>query len=501
MAESESYRQIFKSSAILGSARVMNMLIGMVRIKVMALLLGPVGVGLFGIYESIVLMVSTFTGLGVSRSGVREVAQASGSGNIEKISGTVKTVQRIVFLLGVAGMVAMAVFAVPLSRLNFDNNEHALPIALLSGTVLVISMAGSRSAIVQGLGRIGDLAKLNLSSAAIGSVTTIILIALFREKGIVPSILSIYGANLLSAWWYERKLNLPKSGTHWKESLSETGPLIGLGLSIMNAALLSTLVAYAARTLISRDISLSSVGIYLCAFALSGKFVNIVIEAMWTDFYPRASSAANDDATLNRLVNEQTEISLLLAVPGLLATIFFASVMIWIFYSNAFSEATSLIRWFTMGGLIGVISGPMKIVQLAKGKSLIRFLTETGCSTFHLILIFVLLKIFLLPGCAIAYVFHNIAQLFVSYMVAKHLSGFSWSSETIKLIFVLVSMAVLMFLLTFFLTETQILISGVLGTMTVSIYCLRQLMNRLGPEHRLYQFAAKQPLIGRLFAH
>ena len=48
-----SYGQILKSSALIGGAQVANITIGIVRTKAMAMLLGPAGFGLFGLYGSI----------------------------------------------------------------------------------------------------------------------------------------------------------------------------------------------------------------------------------------------------------------------------------------------------------------------------------------------------------------------------------------------------------------------------------------------------------------
>ena len=45
----DSHRQILRSSFIIGGASVINILVGLLRIKVVAVLLGPAGVGLIGI--------------------------------------------------------------------------------------------------------------------------------------------------------------------------------------------------------------------------------------------------------------------------------------------------------------------------------------------------------------------------------------------------------------------------------------------------------------------
>ena len=45
-----SYRRMLKTSSIIGGASVVNVLIGLVRTKVLAVLLGPTGVGLVSLY-------------------------------------------------------------------------------------------------------------------------------------------------------------------------------------------------------------------------------------------------------------------------------------------------------------------------------------------------------------------------------------------------------------------------------------------------------------------
>ena len=56
--DGNSYRQIFRASSIISGAQALNYLIGLARIKVVALLIGPAGVGLFGVYTSALAFVS-----------------------------------------------------------------------------------------------------------------------------------------------------------------------------------------------------------------------------------------------------------------------------------------------------------------------------------------------------------------------------------------------------------------------------------------------------------
>src|SRR5437868_4415069 len=59
----ESYGQILKSSAVIGGSSVLNICIGIVRTKAMAMLLGPAGFGLFGLYGSIQNLTQSVVGM------------------------------------------------------------------------------------------------------------------------------------------------------------------------------------------------------------------------------------------------------------------------------------------------------------------------------------------------------------------------------------------------------------------------------------------------------
>jgi hypothetical protein len=48
---SGSYRSILKSTSLIGGASFINILISMIRTKFVAILLGPSGVGLLGLYS------------------------------------------------------------------------------------------------------------------------------------------------------------------------------------------------------------------------------------------------------------------------------------------------------------------------------------------------------------------------------------------------------------------------------------------------------------------
>src|SRR5262245_21294459 len=99
VTETHSYDQILKSSALIGGSTMVDIGIGIIRTKVMAVLLGPAGLGLMGLYTSIGELAVSVAGMGVSSSGVRQIAEAVGTGDEVRISQTVAVLQRTSRLL------------------------------------------------------------------------------------------------------------------------------------------------------------------------------------------------------------------------------------------------------------------------------------------------------------------------------------------------------------------------------------------------------------------
>ena len=478
---------------------MMTLMIGFARVKALAVLIGPVGVGLIGTYDVLVMMAIYVFGLGVQASGVRQVAIASGQQDTERTARTIATLRRLSWSLGLVGTLVVGASAWVISRLTFKDPSHGIDILILSPAILLSSIYYGGMAIVQGCQRIGDLAKITVLSAIGQAVSVIAFVYFLGQRGIAFSFVASGGFSLLICRWVMKGMAFPRAPSTWASSIRESRTFIKLGLGLTNALLLTTMVVYATRTLIARDLGLEAVGIYLCAYSLSGKFIGFLLDAMQTDFYPRLSAVAHDHEDLNRLVNQQTEIVLLMAMPGLLATLAFAPWLVRLFYSGAFDGATVLLRWFILGCLVRVIYAPIGFVQLAKGRSLLYFLSEAFISLSCLAVTFMLLKAFGLRGAAASYLVGNVFQTTVLLVISRRLTGFRWSQHTVRFLLIFIPISTVCVLASFFLSEVQSALLCALVAVAVSGYCMHQLAIRLGPDHRVSRFVARFAFLSEPF--
>ena len=476
-----SYRSILKSTSLIGGASIINILISMVRMKFVAVLLGPAGVGLFGMYVQIMSLISSVTGMGIGSSGVRQVAEAVGTEDEDRVARTVITLRRAAWLTGALGMLVMLVFCVPLSAVTFGTTGYSLPIAIAGVTLLLGAIAGGQGCILNGTRRIGDLARISMIGAAAGTCLSIPCFYIWGQGGIVPALILSSLASLGISWWFARRVPVKTIQMPWRDSYGEVRKLISLGISFVGAGLTATLSAYLIRILMLRQFGLGDVGIYQAAFSLSGILVGFVLGAMGADYYPRLTAVANDNATVHSMVNEQSQISILLSLPGLTAMMIFAPVIIHIFYAATFATAVPILRWCILGILGRVFSWPLGFVLLAKGNGKLFFYTEVAAWTFHVLAVFAFTRIWGLEGAGMAFMMLYLAYTPLMLAVVHRLIGGTWSLQTLQLVVTATGVMILLMLNCMFNQVTIIAWAIDLAILfTVSFLCFRQLMDKSG---------------------
>jgi enterobacterial common antigen flippase len=483
-AKSHSYGQILKSSALVGGSSVANIAIGIVRTKAMAILLGPAGFGLIGLYSSIVDLTQSIAGLGVNSSGVRQIAEAAGTGDTERIGQTAAVLKRTSIVLGVLGAVLLLLFSSQVSALTFGSRKYAGAVSLLSVAVFFRLVSGGQGALIQGMRRIADLAKMNVLGALFGMLISVPMVYFFREKGIVPALIAVAGMTIFTSWWYSRKIRVPTPLATMQEVRREAAPLLKLGIAFMASGLMTMGGAYAVRILVLRTLGLEATGLYQSAWTLGGLYVGFILQAMGADFYPRLTAVANDNAACNRLVNEQARVGLLLAGPGVIATLTFTPLIIALFYSAKFHGAVEILRWICLGATLQVITYPMGFIIVAKGRQNLFLLSDVAWTVVYVALAWIGVKLFGVKGAGMAFFGSYTFHFLVTYPIARHLSRFRWSAENKHTAALFLPLIGAVFCGFYLLPFTWAVLVGALAAIVSGVYSVRTLVS-LVPFDRL----------------
>jgi enterobacterial common antigen flippase len=177
-----------------------------VRTKALALMLGPSGVGLIGVYNSLLELAKGVANMGTATSGVREIAEVAGSGDSAAFSRTVQTLRRTLIGLGILGALLFLGLSGRLSRFSFGDDRHSTSLAVLSFAVFLGAVSTGQTTVVQGTRRMGDLARISIFGALFNLLVSLPIIYFYRQRGIVPSLVCVSVLGLLTSWWYTRKV-------------------------------------------------------------------------------------------------------------------------------------------------------------------------------------------------------------------------------------------------------------------------------------------------------
>jgi len=239
---------------------------------------------------------------------------------------------------------------------------------------------------------------------------------------------------------------------------------------------------YFTQVLVVRILGLSSAGMYQASTALASVYVGFILDAMGRDFYPRLTAIAEDNSACASLVNKQIELGLLLATPGILATMTFAGIVISIFYSAKFLPAYNLLRWQMLGIGLRVACFPMGYMLLAKGNGRAYFLTEFVSNCVNVGLVWFGINYFGLTGSGMAFFALYVFYWLLISRVVKHYYGFKWTRVNIRFGIIFAIATGIVFITPSSLSDISSLVINIGVTLLIVLYSAKTLYTIVGPK-------------------
>ena len=285
--EQASYRQIMKATSIFGGVQVFNIVISVIRSKFVAILLGPGGMGIYGLLTATTGFIEKFTNLGLNTSAVRSVAAANTTGDSKRIGTVVAVFRRLVWITGVIGTLFTLAFAPWLSELTFGNKDYTIAFIWISVTLLFSQITSGQLVVLQGMRKLQYLAKANLAGSAFGLITSVPIYYIWGVKGIVPAIIISTFLAFLISWYFSSRVNIEQTKVNKAVVILEGKDMVKLGFMLSLSSLISMGTSYIVRIYISHKGGVEQVGLYNAGFAIINTYVGMVFTAMVTDYFPK----------------------------------------------------------------------------------------------------------------------------------------------------------------------------------------------------------------------
>lgn len=433
MIESKSsYRQIFKATSLFGGVQVVNIIVSIIRSKVIAVLLGPAGMGIAGLLNSTTGLVSGLTNFGLGTSAVRDVAAANETGDEKRISKVVAVFRKLVWITGFLGCFVTIVLSPWLSEVTFGNRKYTIAFIWLSVTLLFTQLTSGQNVLMQGMRKLRHLAKANLAGSITGLIISVPIYYYLRLDGIVPAIIISSCFSLFISCFYSRKIGIEKEKVSTKETILEGKGMLKMGFMLSFSGLITLGSSYILRIFINRVGGLADVGLYNAGFAIISTYVGLVFTAMSTDYYPRLSCVAADNKAASDLINQQAEIAILILAPILSFFLIFINWIVILLYSTRFIPVNGMIHWAALGMFFKAAVWSIGFILLAKGASKVFFWNELIANIYMLGLNFIGYKLLGLSGLGISFTVGYFIYLVQIFCLSKHYYEFSFKYKFYK---------------------------------------------------------------------
>jgi len=480
MAEDQqAYRQIFKATSIFGGVQVFNILIAIIKSKVIAVLLGPAGMGIQGLLTSTTGLIAGLTNFGLGTSAVKNVAEANGKGDAHRIAVVVSVLRKLVWITGLLGMVATVALSPWLSELTFGNRDYTLAFIWISISLLFNQISSGQLVILQGLRKIKYLANANLTGAVLGLVFSLPFYFFWGMDGIVPAIIATSFVSMIRAWYFARKVAVEKVPVTPAIVKTEGKEMLRMGFMLSLSGLITVAASYAIRIYISNTGGVDDVGLYSAGFAIIGTYVGMIFTAMGTDYYPRLSAIASDNMKAKELINQQAVIAILIIAPILTIFIVFIHWMIILLYSTKFSAVDGMVLWAALGMFFKAASWSIAFIFLAKGVSGLFFWNELSTNIYVLAFNVLGYKYGGLDGLGLSFLVGYFVYLIQVFIVTKIKYQFSFNTAFLKIFLIQLALSIACFLVVKFTASPVNYIVGS-GLIIISgLYSLRELNRRM----------------------
>lgn len=448
------YSHIMKYTGLFGGIQMLNMLVGVVRNKLVAMILGPGGMGLLSLFNSTIKLVSESTNMGISMSGVKTISQNFDDKANDKLCESVKMIRLWSLLTALLGFVVCALFGSSINSLTFTWGDHSFHYMMLSPAIAFMAIIGGETAVLKGTRQLTNLMLISFYYVLITAAISVPIYYYIGEKGIVPSLVLAAFVNMVLALYCSTK-KYPYRLSFNKELLVKGSSMIRLGIAFVFAGILGSGADFLIRTILNTYGYLDEVGLYNAGYMMIFVYAGMVFSAMESDYFPRLSAIRDDVEAQNKCVNQQIEVTLLLISPLLIAFLIGMPILLPLLYSGHFMPVLGMIQVAVMAMFIRALALPVEYIPLAKGNSILYLFIEALYDIMIVVLTFVLYNWIGLLGAGVALTLSMIADYVVAYIVIKAKYGYSISTEVLKYVAMQFPLGILAFLVT--MVESRLL--------------------------------------------
>jgi PST family polysaccharide transporter len=339
----------------MGSSSLLVIALHLVQVKILAVLLGPKGVGALALFNQFHVFALTITGLGLSSGVVKYVASFESEGNQDATKRVITNSFQIIILIALSTFGVCVLLSSYLSGWIIGDSSYSYFVIIYALSLPLAVYPLIASSVLRGLKKIKSLAKINVLRSFISLLLIVPIVYFFRLEGAAVSVLIITTVHLLLTFFYMRREKRTYRVVGWQSlDRSIIKKLFPYGFASLLTGATYYLSHLLLKMIIVHTLGIEIAGIYQPIWALTMTYPAMVLTSMSAYAYPRLCELKTNRDIVEEL-NGIIRITLLLIVPVMCFLIMARKPIIQILYSSNFLEATEYMPVQIVGDFFRVL--------------------------------------------------------------------------------------------------------------------------------------------------
>lgn len=389
-----------RATLVVGLGSVATVGLSVIAAKAYALLIGPSGVGLLALMQSVLNIAATAATLGLVLSTIRATASAATLGGRSRAHGVEAAALLLAALGGGAGALLLLLLRDPIAQGLLGSSDRGGDVALIAVSVFLSVVGSVQVAVLSGLHRVVSVVAVNIGTSLAAAAVGVWIVATLGTNGIAPALAVTAAVQLV--------LSRLALGLSWRRIYgglrlsADAGELIRQGIPVAASQLASYGAQMLVPVLVLFVLGTAEVGYYRAAATVSIGYLTFFLAALAQDFYPRISGTTHPDEIAG-LIERRMRMIVGLGLPLIVGMLAAAPLLVELLYSEAFAPGARVLEWQLVGDMFRLPAWVLSFVLLARRNSAAYLGVEAVGGFFLLAGTFIGLLLVQLPGSGIGY--------------------------------------------------------------------------------------------------
>jgi len=411
----------FKKTVFLsGLSTIVKLLSGLVINKIIAIYIGPAGIGLIGQFQNFLAIITT-VGNGAINSGVTKYVAEYNEIESKRRNDLISSAFLIAFvcsiIVGLITIIGSAFF----SQLILQTKEYSSIFKYLGITLIFISFNSIFLSILNGLKEIKTYIIINIVSSIMSLIIMVYLTVEYGILGALFSLVIVQSLILLITIIAYKKIKLNLTFTINKNfNKIYYQKLLAFSLMTFVAVISGSATQILIRNHIINYFSIVEAGYWQSVWMISTMYLLIITTAFSTYYLPRLSEI-HILSELRKEIITGYKVILPFVFIAALSIYLLRDIIILILFTPAFNSMRNLFAYQMIGDFFKMASWSLAFLMIAKAKTKLYILTEIIFSVTLYILTMIFMNISGLVGVTHAYALNNLLYLITMCITFKNI--------------------------------------------------------------------------------